>query len=128
MQSSCDTDLCVCMHAAFQFAHSTVTVSAESVDGPTPAARVTWNTAVPPQCVASVRVDLKTGSHSGPVVANYTTTNTSQTEIIQTGLQCVTNYYIRVVVTGAASDGLHVTQSSSQVQVLVGGKEIVCMP
>ena len=36
----------------------------------------------------------------GPVVATYTTTNTSQTEIIQTGLQCATNYYIRVVVSG----------------------------
>ena len=112
------------MNAALQFSlYYTVTASAESVDGPTPAVRVTWNTTVPPQCVASVRVEFRTGSHSGPLVATYTTTNTSQTEIIQTGLQCVTNYYIRVVVTGAAG-----TLSSSPVQVLVGGKEIVCMP
>jgi len=62
-------------------------VNAESVDGSTPAARVTWSTTIPPECVASVKVDFRTVS-SGPVVANYTTTNTSQTEFIQTGLRC----------------------------------------
>ena len=110
------------MHAADQLSRPTVTVSAESVDGSTPAARVTWNTTVPPECVASVTVQFRT-SRYGPVVATYTTTNTSQTEIIQTGLQCATNYYIRVVVTGATSDGS--TVSSSSVQVFIGGKEIV---
>ena len=114
------------MHSAAQFTLSTVIVSAENVDGSTPAARVTWNTTVPPQCVASVRVEFRT-SRSGPAVATYTTTNTSQTEVIQTGLQCATNYYITVVVTRATSNGVHVTASSSSVQVFVGGKEIVCI-
>ena len=116
------------MHAAVDFSLSNninVTVSAESVDGPTPAARVTWSTTAPPQCVASVRVDFRTGSHSGPVLATYTTTNTSQTEIIQTGLQCATYYYITVNVTGKTSDGQRPTKSSRAVQVLVGGKN--CM-
>ena len=112
------------MRAAIIF--TSVTVGAESVDGSTPAVRVTWNTTVPPQCVASVRVEFRASSH-GTVVATNTTTNTSQTEVIQTGLQCATNYYITVVVTGATSDGVRPTRSSNQVQVLVGGKEIVCM-
>ena len=103
-----------------------VTVSAESVDAPTPAARVTWNTTVPPQCVASVRVDFRTSS-MGPVVATYTTTNTSQTEFIQTGLKCATNYHITVVVTGQLSDGSRPTLSSRPVWVFVGGKGIMYM-
>ena len=115
------------MHAGAQFELSTVTVGAVSLNSSTPTARVTWNTTIPPECVTSVTVEFRT-DRLGSVVANYATTNTSQTEIIQTGLRCATNYYIRVVVTGAASDGLRVTLSSSQVQVLVGGKEIVCMP
>ena len=50
--------------------------------------------------MASVRVEFRTSSR-GTVVANYTTTNiSSQTLVIQTGLQCATNYYITVVVTG----------------------------
>ena len=110
------------MHPALQFSLFTVvTVSAESMGGPTPAARVTWNTTIPLQCVTFVRVEFRTSSR-GPVVATNTTTNTSQTEVIQTDLQCATNYYINVVVTGAASDGVHVTRSSRTVQVLVGGK------
>ena len=84
---------------------------------------MTWSITVPPQCVASVRVEFRTGSHSGPVVATYNTTNTSQTEIIQTGLQCATSYYITVVLTGGTSNAAH----SRPVQVLVGGKVIVCM-
>ena len=112
------------MHAAAQFSLSTVTVSAESVSHSTPAARVTGSTTVPPQCVASVTVEFRNNSR-GSVVATYTTTNTSQTEVIQTGLQCSTYYYITVVVTGATSDGLHL--SSRAVQVFVGGKEIVCI-
>jgi len=89
------------------------------VDGSTPAARVTWSTTIPPQCVASVRVDFRTSS-MGPVVANYTTNSTSQTEVIQTGLQCTTYYYIIVVVTGQLSDGVHATQSSRPVLVFTG--------
>ena len=111
--------------AAIQFSQSTITVRAESVDGPTPAARVTWSTTVPPECVASVRVEFRTGSHTGPVVATYTTNSTSETEFIQTGLQCTTNYYIRVVVTGVKINGIHPTKSNSTVQVLVGGKNCV---
>ena len=88
------------------------------MDGPTPAARVTWSTTVPPQCVASVRVEFRTRSQSGPVVANYTTTNTSQTEFIQTGLQCGTYYYITVVVTGETSGSPTI---SRLVQVFAGG-------
>ena len=105
--------------AAGQFTLST-NVSAESVSHSTPAVRVTWSTTIPPECVTSVRVVFRTIS-LGPVVATYTTTNTSQTEVIQTGLQCTTKYYIRVVVTGVTSDGITPTVSSSAVQVFVGG-------
>ena len=110
-------------HAGAQFSLSSFTVSAESVRGSTPGVRVIWTT-VPPECVASVTVEFRTSSR-GPVVVTYTTTNTSQTEVIQTSLQCATNYYISVVVTGETSDCLHLTLNSRQVQVLVGGREIV---
>ena len=113
------------MHAAVRFIFSTITVSAESVGSSTPGARVTWSTTVPHECVASVRVEFRTSSNLGPVVATHTTTTTSQTEVVQTGLQCTTYYYINVVVTGETSDDLHPTLSSRQVQVLVGGKESV---
>jgi len=103
---------------AADFSLHTVTVSAESVDGSTPGARVTWSTTVPPECVASVTVEFRNGSsHSGgSVVRSYTTTNTSQTEVIQTGLQCFAFYYIRVVVAGVLSLG--VLESN---EVFVGG-------
>ena len=108
-------------HTAVQILISTITVSAESVvDSSTPAARVSWRTTIPPQCIASVTVEFRTSSR-GPVVANYTTTNSSQSEVIKNGLQCTTYYYIRVVVTGEAS-GIHVTLSSRQVRVWIGGK------
>ena len=109
-----------------------VTASAESVSGSTAGARVTWNTTAPPECVMSVRVEFRT-SNLGPVVATYTTTNTSQTEVIQTGLQCDTNYYIRVVVTGniRRPGGMTATPMLSpihpDVKIFVGGKETVCM-
>ena len=95
-------------------------MSAVRADGPTPGARVTWSTTVPPECVASVTVEFRTSS-DGSVVRSYTTTNTSETEVIQTGLQCDTTYYIRVVVTGVDSVTLG-TLISNQVQVIVGGK------
>ena len=101
--------------------------------GSTPGVRVTWNTTVPPECVTSVRVEFRTSSHDGPAVATYTTTNTSQTEINQTGFRCVTNYYITVMVTGEirTPGGMTATPTLSprhpEVQVLVGGKETVCM-
>ena len=120
------------MHAVTQFHSYTVNVSAESVGGSTPGVRVTWRTAVPPECVVSVRVVFRRSTH-GAVVASNTTTNTSQTEIIQTGLQCGTNYYIRMVVTGEVRPpgGMTVTVMLSprhpNVQVFVGGKETVCI-
>ena len=125
---ACSFSVCILclMHAATQFSSHTVTVSAESVSHSTPAARVTWSTTAPSECVTSVMVEFRT-SAQGDVLASNTTTNTSQTEVIQTGLQCGTNYYITVVVTGANSNGIRLTVNSRQVQVLVGGKGIVCM-
>ena len=120
------------MHAVTQFYFFNVTVSAESVGGSTPGVRVTWSTTLPPECVTSVRVEFRTSSR-GPVVASNTTTNTSQTEVVQTGLQCGTNYYIRVVVTGELRPqrGMPTTAMlyprHSDVQSFVGGKETVCM-
>ena len=121
------------MHAATQFhSHTVVTLSAESVGGSTPGVRVTWSTTVPPECVAFVRVEFRTSSR-GPVVATYNTTNTSQTEVVQSGLQCATNYYIRVVVSGElrTPGGMPYIQMlspiHSDVKVLVGGNETVCM-
>ena len=95
----------------------TVTMSAESVNG---SVRVTWSTTVPPQCVTSVTVEFRTSVY-GPVVASNTTNNASQTEVIQTGLQCGAYYYIAVNVTGDTSDGLRPMKSSRTMQVLVSG-------
>ena len=114
------------IHAVTQFHYRTVSMSAESVGGSTPGVRVTWNTTLPPECVAAVRVEFRTSSWGGPVVATYTTTNTSQTEVIQTGLECATNYYIRVIVTGEPrppSGTQMLSPRHEDVQVLVGGKE-----
>ena len=85
--------------------------------GSTPGARVTWSTTLQPECVTSVKVEFRNESY-GPVVATYTTTNTSQSEVIQTGLQCATVYYIDVIITGNPE----VVTASRQIQVLVGGK------
>ena len=69
-------------------------------------------------------------SNVGPVIVTNTTTNTSQNEIIQTGLQCATYYYIRVVVTGEVRPpgGMTATvmlsPTHTDVQVLVGGKKL----
>ena len=120
------------IHAVTQLHFYTVNVSAESVGGSTPGVRVTWNTTVPPECVTSVRVEFRTSS-PGPVVATYTTTNTSQTEVIQTGLQCATCYYTRVVVTGEVrppggnTTTVMLSPRHADVQVFVGGKETACM-
>ena len=118
------------MHAVTQFHFFNVTVSAESVGGSTPGVRVTWRTTVPPECVTSVRVEFRT-SNLGPVVVTNTTTNTSQTEIIQTVLRCSTNNYIRVVVTGEVRPPGSMTVYTPMlsprhpdVQVFVGGKGI----
>ena len=113
------------IHTAARFGIATITVNAESVDGLSPGARVTWSTTIPSECVTSLRVDFRTQSNSGTLVATYNTTNTSQTEVIQTGLQCTTNYFITVVVTGLTSEGIRPTLSSIPFEVLIGGKEIV---
>ena len=110
------------MHTAGQFSLSTVNVSVESVVGSTPAVRVTWSTTAPPECVTSVRVEFRTSSR-GPVVANYTSNDTTGTAVIQSGLRCGTYYYITVVVTGEPRVTLHTT--GSRVHVVTGGKEIV---
>ena len=109
----------VCVAVQFSLS-TTVTVNAEGVDHSTPAIRVTWRTTAPPVCVASVRVDFRTGSPSGDLVATYTTINTSQTEFIQIGLQCITYYYVSVAVTGATSDGVRPTLSSRAVKAFTG--------
>ena len=107
--------------AAAQFTLSTVIVSAESVNGSTPSARVTWSTTVPPECVTSWTVEFRM-SNRGAAVANYTTTNSSQTEVIQTGLQPNTMYYITVMITaGESSDGTFPTLMSRYVQMISGG-------
>ena len=88
------------------------------MDGSTPAARVTWNTTVPPQCVTSVRVEFRVLRQSGLVTPTYTTNDTSGTAVIQTGLRCDTNYFITVVVT---ADVLHLTVRGRPVEVFVSG-------
>ena len=87
----------------------------------TPAVRVTWSTAAPPECVTSVRVVFRR-SPFGAVVTSYTTTNTSGTQVIQSPLQCATDYYIRVFVVGVQRLG-GILQQSIQKRVVVGGKE-----
>ena len=117
------------MHTESQYLSFIVTARAESVGGSTPGVRVTWNTTVPTQCVTSVTVNFRAAAN-GVLVATNTTTNMSQTEIIQTGLRCGTSYYIRAIVVGEPRyQGVSVEQVliSTQVQVLIGGKEIVCM-
>jgi len=114
----CDIPHSTQFRAAADFSLRTVTASAESVDGSTPGARVTWSTTVPPECVASVTVEFRTVI-SGSVVTAYTTNDTSETEVIQTGLQCFAIHYISVEITGALSLG---TLENNEVQVLVGGK------
>ena len=116
--------LMIFMHAVV---FSTVTVSAESMNGTTPGVRVTWNTTVPPECVTSVTVEFRNDSH-GPVVATYNATNASETEIVQTDLQCATEYYISVVLIAELYYWGYFTLRSEQVQVIVGGiKEIMHM-
>ena len=109
------------MHAVIEFHNRYVNVSAERVGGSTPGVRVTWNTTLPPECVTSVTVEFRTSSR-GPVVASNRTTNTSsQTEIIQTGLQCATFYYTRVVVTGGPGGTQMLSPRHEDVEVLVEG-------
>ena len=110
------------IHTAGRFGIATINVNAESVDGSSPGARVTWSTTIPHECVASLRVDFRAQSEFGTLVATYNTTNTSQTEVIQTGLQCTTNYFITVVFTGEILNSIRPTLSNSVFRVLIGGK------
>ena len=106
--------------AAFDFLSYNVTLSAESLNESTPAVRVTWRSAVPPECVASVEiVFIRSGVGS---VTNYTTTNTSGTQVIQSPLQCATEYYVRVFIVAVQRLG-GVQERSMQKRVVVGGKE-----
>ena len=91
---------------------------AESVGGSTSGVRVTWNITVPAECVALVRVKFRLRLQ-GKVVSTYNTNNVSETEVIQTGLQCGTTYYIRVVVD---SEMIKNVWKSPQMPVFVGGK------
>ena len=112
-------------HADAQFRSSNLTVRTESVGGLTPGVRVTWRTTLPPGCVTSVSVNFR-ATTNGVLVAANTTTNTSQTEVIQTGLQCGTSYNIRVVVSGEPlNQGIPKLQLlfSSQVQMFIKGKK-----
>ena len=119
-------------HTAAEFSLHTVAVSAESVtvgtesmNSSTHGARVMWRTTVPPECVTSVSVEFRTSSR-GPVVVTNSTTNRSQTELIQTGLQHAGIYYINVILTGDIPDSVHATLRSRQEQVCIGGKHLVC--
>ena len=96
-------------------------MSAESVNESTPGVRVIWSTTAPPECVAAVRVEFRS-SPVGLVVTSYTTTNTSGTQVIQSPLQCATEYYVRVSVVGVQRLG-GLQQQSIQKRVVVGGKE-----
>ena len=98
-----------------------VAVGTENMNSSTHGARVTWRTTIPPECVTSVTVEFRTSSR-GPVVATNSTTNRSQTELIQTGLQRAMNYFITLILTGQVSNGVHPTLRSRQEQVCIGGK------
>ena len=86
----------------------------------TPAVRVTWRTAVPPECVASVRVVFRRSGLGS--VTSYTTTNTSGTQVIQSPLQCATEYNVQVFVAAVQRLG-GLQKLSMQKRVVVGGKE-----
>ena len=114
--------------AVSQFHNSSyaVTVSAESVGGSTPGVRVTWSTALPPECVTSVRVDFH-DTKTRSLVAFNTNISTSENTVIQTGLHCATNYQITVKVTGEPrhqGSGSGSRLRFGTAQVLVGGKNL----
>ena len=79
----------------------------------TPGVRVTWSTTAPPECVASVRVVFRPSTHGGEVT-RYTTTNTSGTQVIQSPLQCGTEYYVRVFVVAVQTLGSVQQQNDQQ--------------
>ena len=87
----------------------------------THAVRVTWRTAVPPDCVAYVKIVFRRSTH-GAEVTRYTTTNTSGTQVIQSPLQCATEYNVQVFVAAVQRLG-GLQKRSMQKRVVVGGKE-----
>ena len=90
--------------------------------GSTTGVRVTWSTTAPPECVAAVRVVFRR-SAVGSVVTSYTTTNTSGTQVIQSPLQCATDYNVIVFVIGESQRQSGIQLQSNQMQVHFGGKE-----
>ena len=74
--------------------------------------------------MTSVRVVFRS-STVGAEVTRYTTTNTSGTQVIQSPLQCGTEYYVRVLVVAVQRLG-GVQQQSIQKRVVVGGKDAWC--
>ena len=97
-------------------------MSVESVGGSTPGVRVTWSTTAPPECVALVRVDFRRSAF-GSVVTTYVTTNTSGTQVIQSPLQCATEYYVGVYVKGKSQRLGGIVLQSIRKRVVVGGRE-----
>ena len=97
-------------------------MTAESANGSTPGVRVTWSTTAPPECVVAVKVVFRTSSR-GSVVTTYTATNTSGTQVIQSPLECATEYYVRAFVIGESQRLGDIQLQSSQERVVVGGKE-----
>ena len=91
------------------------------MNGSTPGVRVNWNTTTPPECVASVRVVFRRSTLGGEVT-RYTTNNTTGTQVIQSRLECATEYYVRAFVAGVQTLN-DVEQQSIQKRVVVGGKE-----
>ena len=97
-------------------------MTAESENSSTPGVRVTWSTTAPPECVTSVRVEFRP-SKLGAILTTYTTTNTSGTHVIQSPLQCATEYYVRVFTIGESQRLGGMEVQSTQKRVVVGGKE-----
>ena len=62
-------------------------------------------------------------STHGSEVTRYTTTNTSGTQVIQTPLQCATEYYVRVFVVGESQRLGGAGRMSIQKRFVVGGKK-----
>ena len=69
-----------------------------------------------------MRVEFRP-SKLGAVLTTYTSTNTSGTQVIQSPLQCATEYYIRVFVIAESQRLAGIQLQSIQKRVDVGGKE-----
>ena len=109
------------MHAVTQFHFFNVTVSAESVGGSSPGARVTWNTTVPPECVKSVRVEFRLSSHDGTLAIRYLYQPNHTLPCIKALADCdkANNYPLTTDMAGELSLLVALVLSSC---MLVGGK------